>query len=73
MAKKDFVKNFELTCGFFGLLDDEIEAMKIMARGNMDAAESFFEILGHRLRRDPRCGTTERIAAICRAEKKGDA
>lgn len=72
MASKQFHEDFAAVIDFFGLHADEQEAMKIMMRGNMDAAETFLAVIARRVRDDPRYGINERIKASIAAERAAE-
>lgn len=70
MVSAKFVTEFKMVCEFFGVSErTEVEAFKVLCRGNMDAAETFMTVMNQRLSRDPRYNINERIRASI-AEKK---
>lgn len=70
MVSAKFSQDFKDTCGFFGIFhEDEIQSFKVLCRGNMDAAETFLNLIAERIRRDDRFGINERIKASIEAER----
>lgn len=69
MASKAFVENFDLVTRWFGCEHEEVEAFRVLCRGNLDAAESFMKIAAARIKQDPRYGVNERIRARIAAER----